>query len=95
MLNRLLTTAQNEIIELKGDRNSRSHAKETEVNVMTSVNQNQAQAQAQQQAVVLGNIAASLGTLVSQNQNIHQGIVNLGSMSGNAGTQSAANTRVQ
>jgi hypothetical protein len=97
-LNRRLVTAQNEIIELRGDRNGRDRHRETEINVTQSVNQNQnnlqAQAQQQQQALVLANLQALVGGLVQQNQNIHQGIVNLGTMSGAAGQQQSANTRV-
>lgn len=94
-LNRMLTTAQNEIIELKGDRSAGRHSKETEVNVTQLVNQNQAQAQQQQQFQVLNTLATGIQALVQQNQTIHQGIVNLGTMSGAAGQQTAANTRVQ
>jgi len=94
-LNRKIVTQANEIIELKGDRNSRGHAKETELNITQVVNQNQAQQQQQQQFVVLSNLNAALQALVQQNQTIHQGIVNLGTMSGSSGQQTAANTRVQ
>jgi len=94
-LNRKIVTQANEIIELKGDRNSRGHAKETELNITQVVNQNQAQQQQQQQFLVLSNLNSALQALVQQNQTIHQGIVNLGTMSGSAGQQTAANTRVQ
>jgi len=94
-LNRKIVTQANEIIELKGDRNTRDRVKESEVNVTQIVNQNQAQAQQQQQLVLFSNLNSALQALVQQNQTIHQGIVNLGTMSGSSGQQTAANTRVQ
>lgn len=63
-LQRQLTTAQNEIIELRGDRNVRDRSRETEVSITQTVNQNQAQAQQQQQQQaqfgLLSNILAQL-----------------------------------
>lgn len=88
-LNRKLTTAENAIIELRGDREGTRRARETEINVSQNVNQVQAQAQAQS---INTQLLTALQTLISQNQNIHNGIVNLGTMTGNL--QSAANTRV-
>lgn len=100
MLNRLLTTAQNEIIELRGDRDGRSRARETEVNVTQSVttNQNnlQAQQQQQQQFQILANLNAAVCNLANDIQAVRQtqSNVNFG-VQGTAGqTASAANTRV-
>jgi hypothetical protein len=96
-LNRMLTTAQNEIIELRGDRNGEARARATEINVTQNVNQAtavaQQQQQQQQQAVVFANLTNLLGTLVNQNQTIHNGIVNLGTMTA-SGNPTSANTRV-
>ena len=96
-LNRLLVTAQNEIIELRGDRarvGDQAEMKLQITNVNTAIaSQAQTQAQLQQQQQqYIANLSASVAALVNQNQIIHQGIVNLGTMTGN--TQSSANTRV-
>ena len=88
---RMITTLSNEISELRGDQRTTAAARQTEVNVTQNVNQNQAQAQQQQQFQVIGN---ALNALLASHQNIQQGIVNLGNMSGSAGQQTAANTRV-
>jgi hypothetical protein len=94
-LNRQLATAQNEIIELRGDRNMRDRSKETEVNVTQTVNQNQAQAQAQQQQQLQYNILNQLAALNADLQTVKQSSVvfNSGTQTG-SGNQSAANTRV-
>jgi hypothetical protein len=99
-LNRLLTTAQNEIIELRGDREGVRRSRETEVNVTQNVttnqNQLQAQAQQQQQFQILANLAAQVGNLANDIQVVRQtqSNVNFG-VQGTAGqTASAANTRV-
>jgi len=93
-LNRMLATAQNEIIELKGDRNSQRHSRETELTITQNVNQNQAQAQQQQQFQVLNTIASGLQALINQNQIIHNGIVNLGTMTA-SGNPVSSNTSVR
>jgi hypothetical protein len=80
-LNRLLTTAQNEIIELKNDRTSRGHSRETELNITQNVNQNnlqnQQQQQQQQQFLLLSNLAQQIAGLTqiakSTNSNIIAG----------------------
>jgi hypothetical protein len=94
-LNRQLATAQNEIIELRGDRNMNNRAKETEVNVTQIVSQNQAQAQAQQQQQLQYNILNQLAALNADLQTVKQSSVvfNSGTQTG-SGNQSAANTRV-
>lgn len=90
-LNRQLTTAQNEIIELRNDGRGRDRARETEINVTQNVNQAQSQAQQQQQFQTLNG---QIAQLLASHQYLQQGIVNLGTMSGSAGQQTAANTRV-
>ena len=60
------------------------------VTVTNNINQNQQQQQQQQQ---IWNINNLLQDLLAQ-QKITQGIVNLGTMTGSAGSQTAANTRV-
>lgn len=98
-LNRQLVTAQNEIIELRNDRNRERDSAETKLQI-TNVNtaiasqaQTQAQLQQQQQVNLLSGLTNSLSALIQQNQTIHNGIINLGSMSGSAGTQT--NTQVR
>ncbi len=59
-LNRQLTTAQNEIIELRGDREGRSRARETEINVTQNVNQQQVQLQQQQQQQTQLNLLSQI-----------------------------------
>jgi hypothetical protein len=99
-LNRQLATAQNEIIELRGDRNGRERARETEINVTQSVNQNQnnlqAQAQQQQQFQILANLAAQVSNLAGDIQAVRQtqSNVNFGNQIGSGQTASATNTRV-
>jgi hypothetical protein len=90
-LNRQLSTAQAEIIELRNDRRLADRTREVEVNVSQSVNQNQLQAQTQAQLQTLGN---AVGILANEIQRNNQSIVNLGTMGAGAGTQAAANTRV-
>ena len=90
-LNRQLATAQNEIIELRNDRGGVARARETEINVTQNVNQAQAQAQQQQQYQTLNG---QIAQLLASHQYLQQGIVNLGTMTGSAGQQTAANTRV-
>lgn len=70
---------------------SGARAAATEVNVTQNVNQNQMQ---QQQQFQIQNTNTLLQQLLASHQSIQQGIVNLGNMSGNAGQQTAANTRV-
>lgn len=88
---RLITSLSNEITELRGDSRLNARTREVEVNVSQNVNQAQAQAQQQQQYQVLNE---RLGRILDAHQNLQQGIVNLGTMTGQAGQQTAANTRV-
>ena len=87
MLNRQLATAESALLEQRAI----SRSRDVEVNVTQNVNQNQVQAQQQQQYQTL---ASALSTLIAQNQHIGQSVVNLGTMSGSAGSNTAANTRV-
>jgi hypothetical protein len=85
---------QNLITELReqlADARNGSAIARGNVEVTNNINQNQAQAQQQQQ---IANINATLGALLPYLQNIGQSVVNLGTMSGAAGQQTAANTRV-
>ena len=93
-LNRIIVNQANEIIELKGDRNSNQRARETELTVTQNVNQNQAQAQQQQQQqqqfLLLSNIAQSLAGITqiahATNQNViagNTGAVTTGAQSAN------------
>jgi hypothetical protein len=92
-LNRQLSTAQNEIIELRGDRNSISRHHETEVRVNQNVNQQQQQ---QQQQVQLGAILGRLEGLVqvahATNQNVIAG--NTGAVQTGAQTANPTNVRI-
>lgn len=86
-LNRQLTDANAQIIELRNDQRITAATRATEVNVNTNVNQLQQQQQQQ-------SINDRLAAILASHQYIQQGIVNLGTMSGSAGQQTAANTRV-
>ena len=86
-LNRQLSDANAAIIELRGDQRAAAAARATEI----TVNQNVNQMQQQQQQQVLND---RIGALLASHQHIQQGIVNLGTMTGQAGQQTAANTRV-
>lgn len=86
-LQRQLATAEAALLEQRAIGRSR----EVEVNVTQNVNQNQVQMQQQAQFQTLAN---ALSTLIAQNQHIGQSVVNLGTMSGSAGSNTAANTRV-
>lgn len=98
-LNRMLTVAQNEITELRGDRNHNQRSQETELritqNVTTNQNQIQAQAQQQQQLQLLGAIAAGLGNLTqiahATNSNIIAG--NTGATTTGAQSANPVNVR--
>ena len=86
-LNRELAVAQNEISELRNE----GRIRDTGVSVTNNINQNQAQAQQQQQ---LGYLVNALNGVVTELQRNTQSVVNLGTMSGSAGAQTANNTRV-
>ncbi len=95
-LNRMLVTAQNEVIELRGDQRLDRRSRETEVNVTQTVNQNNAQAQAQSQSQSQFQFLVNrLDSLAGEIQVVKQGqvIFNSGVMAA-SGTQAAANTRV-
>lgn len=84
---------QNLITELReqlAEQRTRSSINEGNVTVTNNINQTQQQQQQQQQ---IWNINNLLQDLLAQ-QKITQGIVNLGTMTGSAGSQTAANTRV-
>jgi dGTP triphosphohydrolase len=77
-LQRELATAQNEIIELRGDRRLAEATRGIEVNTTNNINQAQAQAQQQQQFQTLGSL---LGSLVTELQVIRStnSAINVGS----------------
>ena len=91
-LNRQLATAQNEIIELRGDRNSITRHHDTEVRVNQNVNQQQQQ---QQQQATLGAVLARLEGLTqiahATNSNIIAG--NTGAVQ--TGAQAANPTNIR
>jgi hypothetical protein len=80
---------------LKGDKRLQTATGNITISNTNTANAVQAQNQAQQQLQILAQLATGVQALVNQNQTIHQGIVNLGTMTGSAGQQTAANTRVQ
>jgi hypothetical protein len=98
-LNRRLVIQANEITELRneGRRRADNDGLRLEINNVNTAVASQAQAQAmqqqQQQLNVLNQLATGINTLVSQNQVVHNGIVNLGSMIA-SGNPTSANTRV-
>jgi hypothetical protein len=85
MLNRQLAVAESALLEQRAI----NRGTVSEINVTQNVNQNQSQLQQQQQ---MQTLTSAVSALLAQNQHISQGIVNLGTMTGN--TQTAANTRV-
>jgi hypothetical protein len=91
-LNRQLSDAKNEIVELRTDGRIRDRGRETEINVTQTVTQNQQQAQFQAQLQGLFGVISNLANdlqLVKQGQTIF----NSGTMAA-SGTQAAANTKV-
>lgn len=86
-LNRQITVAQNEISELR----NRAAVVDNGHNITMNVNQNQMQMQQQQQAILQTSL---LQGLLGEIQRNTQSVVNLGTMSGSAGTQTASNTKV-
>ncbi len=84
-LQRQLTVAEQALLETRAI----GRARDTEINVTQNVNQSQAQ---QQQQFQFQNLATAINALVGEHQTVKQGIINLGTMVGNA--QTAANTRV-
>jgi hypothetical protein len=94
-LNRQLVTAQNEIIELRGDQRLERRTRETEVNVTQVVNQNQAQAQQQQQFQVTANLLQQLLTQgqIANATNQQLIIGNTGYASGGNQTANPVNVR--
>jgi hypothetical protein len=97
-LQRLLTTAQNEIIELRGDRNMREAHRGTEVTVSQNVSQASAQAQQQQQQqqqfAILSQIAASLSGLTQIAHATNQNVISGNSGAVQTGPQNANPTNV-
>jgi len=90
-LQRQLADANAAIVELRSDARFAAQGRATDLNITQTVNQAQAQTQQQQQFQVFND---RLGAILASHQNLQQGIVNLGTMSGAAGQQTAANTRV-
>jgi hypothetical protein len=83
----LVTELNNQIADLR----TRSAVDAGGVNVTNNINQNQMQMQQQQQAILQSTL---LQQLVGEIQKNTQSVVNLGTMSGGAGQQTAANTKV-
>ena len=83
----MVTDLNNQIADLRTQR----HVADSGVNVTNNINQNQLQQQQQQQ---LGYVVNALNGVVSELQRNTQSVVNLGTMSGSAGSQTANNTRV-
>ena len=90
-MNRQLSDANNAIIELRNEGRLNERTRGIEINMTNNQTQLQAQAQAQQQFQTLNG---TLVTLLGEIQRNTQSVVNLGTMSGSAGQQTAANTRV-
>lgn len=84
----MVTDLNNQIADLRTQR----HVADSGVSVTNNINQNQLQMQQQQQ---LSSIVGALGSVVGELQRNTQSVVNLGTMSGSAGTQSASNALVK
>ena len=93
-LNRRLVVAQNEIIELRGDR--RLHEVGSGITISNNNNAvaNAQQQQAQQQQQQISYLSNQLAALIQQNQHIQQGVLNIGSGTVSGNSQTAANTKV-
>ena len=83
----MVTDLNNQIADLR----TQKAVADNGVTVTNNINQNQAQAQQQQQ---LGFLVNALNGVVAELQRNTQSVVNLGTMSGAAGSQTANNTRV-
>lgn len=83
----MITELNNQIADLRTQR----AVTDGGVNVTNNINQNQLQMQQQQQ---LGYVVNALNGVVAELQRNTQSVVNLGTMSGSAGAQTANNTRV-
>jgi hypothetical protein len=83
----MVTDLNNQIADLRTQRAVADNG----VTVTNNINQNQLQQQQQQQ---LGYVVNALNGVVSELQRNTQSVVNLGTMSGSAGSQTANNTRV-
>lgn len=84
----MVTDLNNQIADLR----TKQAVADNGVTVTNNINQNQLQMQQQQQLAVLTN---ALTGVVSELQRNTQSVVNLGTMSGSAGTQSASNALVK
>jgi hypothetical protein len=83
----MVTDLNNQLADLRVQRAIADNG----VTVTNNINQNQAQQQQQQQ---LGFVVNALSGVVAELQRNTQSVVNLGTMSGSAGSQTANNTRV-
>lgn len=83
----MVTELNNQLADLR----TKQAVQDNGITVTNNINQNQAQQQQQQQ---LGYVVNALNGVVSELQRNTQSVVNLGTMSGSAGSQTANNTRV-
>lgn len=83
----MVTELNNQLADLR----TKQAVQDNGITVTNNINQNQAQQQQQQQ---LGYVVNALNGVVAELQRNTQSVVNLGTMSGSAGTQTANNTRV-
>jgi len=95
-LNRQLTDAKNEVIELRGDRRIAEATGNITITNTNTANAMQAQNQAQQQFQILANLAAQVQNLAGDIQSVRQATsnVNFGVQGANTQTNSASNNRV-
>jgi hypothetical protein len=91
---RLITSLANEISELRNEGRLRGVEGNITISNTNTANAVAQQQQAQQQAQQLAVLAANLQALWQQNQNIQQGVLNIGSGTVSGNSQTAANTRV-
>jgi hypothetical protein len=93
-LNRQLATAENQIIELRGDRRLQEVGHGITISNNNNAVANAQQQQAQQQQQQISYLSSQLAALIQQNQHIQQGVLNIGSGTVSGNSQTAANTRV-
>ena len=95
-LNRQLTDAKNEVIELRGDRRIAEATGNITITNTNTANAIQSQNQAQQQFQILAQLAAQVQNLAGDIQSVRQATsnVNFGVQGANTQTNSASNNRV-
>ena len=91
---RTITELANQIAELRGDRRIAEATGNITISNNNTAAANAQQQQAQQQQQQIAFLSSQLAVLLAQNQNIQQGVLNIGSGTVSGNSQTAANTKV-